>query len=305
MAAATMSAKIGYIGLGAMGAPMTKRLVAANPGRVWCYDADARISERVAIDSGAKAARDISELAANCDVVLSCVPDDVAVRQVYLSAAGVASGARPGAITVDCSTVSPAVSREIYDALKPAGVSHLDASMLGSVRQANEGAISFVVGGDHDAFERVKPILAAVGQMIRHVGASGAGNQMKLVHQTLVAGHAVAVAEALALCIASGTDIEAFHEIVTKGTGMAYSRFFENRVPRMRAGDFSPLFMLKFMAKDARLARAMAPELAGRLPLLDAVIATLEEGEAAGWGGDDFSATMKVLERRTGRSVRK
>lgn len=300
-----MSAKIGYIGLGAMGAPMTRRLAAANPGRVWCYDADPSVSQRVAIAANAKAARDLTKLAANCDILLSCVPDDAAVREIYLGAGGVASGVRPGTITVDCSTVSPDVSREVYDGLKRSGASHLDASMLGSVRQANEGTISFVVGGDDGAFERAKPILAAVGQMIRHVGASGAGNQMKLVHQTLVAGHAVAVAEALALCLASGTDIEAFYEIVTKGTGMAYSRFFENRVPRMRESEYSPLFMLKFMAKDARLARAMAPELAGRLPLLDAVIATLEEGEAAGWGGDDFSATMKVLERRTGRSVRK
>lgn len=300
-----MSAKIGYIGLGAMGAPMTRRLAAANPGRVWCYDADPSVSQRVAIAANAKAARDLTKLAANCDILLSCVPDDAAVREIYLGTGGVASGVRPGTITVDCSTVSPDVSREVYDGLKRSGASHLDASMLGSVRQANEGTISFVVGGDDGAFERAKPILAAVGQMIRHVGASGAGNQMKLVHQTLVAGHAVAVAEALALCLASGTDIETFYEIVTKGTGMAYSRFFENRVPRMRESEYSPLFMLKFMAKDARLARAMAPELAGRLPLLDAVIATLEEGEAAGWGGDDFSATMKVLERRTGRSVRK
>ncbi|HJS31748.1 MAG TPA: NAD(P)-dependent oxidoreductase [Alphaproteobacteria bacterium] len=300
-----MTARIAYIGLGAMGAPMTKRLAAANPDRVWCYDADPRVSQRVASESGAKAARDIAELAAHCDFIVSCVPDDAAVREVYLGAGGVASGARPGTITIDCSTVSPNVSREVYAGLKRGGASHLDASMLGSVRQANEGAISFVVGGDDDAFEKARPVLAAVGQMIRHVGASGAGNQMKLVHQVLVAGHAVAVAEALALCLASGTDIEAFYEIVTKGTGMAYSRFFENRVPRIRESDYSPLFMLKFMAKDARLARAMAPELAGRLPLLDAVIATIEEGEAAGWGGDDFSATMKVLERRTGRGARK
>lgn len=300
-----MNATIAYIGLGAMGAPMTKRLAAANPDRVWCYDADPWVSQRVATESGAKAARDIAELAAHCNFIVSCVPDDAAVREVYLGAGGVASGARRGAVTIDCSTVSPNVSREVYAGLKRRGMSHLDASMLGSVRQANEGTISFVVGGDDDAFEKARPVLAAVGQMIRHVGASGAGNQMKLVHQVLVAGHAVAVAEALALCLASGTDIETFYDVVTKGTGMAYSRFFEYRVPRMRGGDFSPQFMLKFMAKDARLARSMAPELTGRLPLLDAVIATLEEGEAAGWGGDDFSAAMKVLERRIGRGVRK
>ena len=101
------------------------------------------------------------------------------------------------------------------------------------------------------------------------------------------------------------TDIETFYDIVTQGTGFAYSRYFENRVPRMRDGDFSPLFMLQFMLKDARLARDMVEDAGSRYPALSAVVATLEEADAKGWGSDDFSAAMKVLEIRTGKSIRR
>ncbi len=300
-----MTASVGYIGLGAMGAPMTRRLVEAKAGPVYGFDADPGTTTAVAAKTGAIACTTLADVAAKVDVLFTCLPNNDVVRQVYLGPHGVATAVRPGTITIDCSTVGPDATLDVYSGLKAKGVSHLDASMLGSVNQANEGTISFVVGGDEDAFERAKPVLARTGQLIRYCGPSGSGNRMKLVHQTLVAGHAVAVAEALALCLETGVDIEMFYDIVTKGTGMAHSRYFENRVPRMRSGDFSPQFMLKFMAKDARLARDMAPELASKLPVLSAAIKTLEEGEAAGFGEEDFSAAMKVLDGRIGKSIKK
>jgi len=294
--------RIGFIGLGAMGAPMTANLATAFPGRVMGWDADPGVTARVCADRAATPADSAAALAGACDVVLSCVPDNAALRGLYLGDGGVASALRPGAVTIDCSTVGPDATRDVHAGVKAAGGSHLDASMLGSVKQANEGTISFVVGGDAAAFETAKPVLAACGGLIRHCGPSGAGNHMKLIHQTLVAGHAVAVAEAMALCLETGADIEAFHEIVTQGTGFAYSRYFENRVPRMRDGDFSPLFALRFMLKDARLARDMAPD-PSRYPALAAVIATLEEADAQGHGGEDFSAAMKALSARIGRDI--
>ncbi|MDD9922737.1 MAG: NAD-binding protein, partial [Boseongicola sp.] len=102
----------------------------------------------------------------------------------------------------------------------------------------------------------------------------------------------------LGLCLETGTDIDQFFDIVTGGTGFAYSRYFENRVPRMRDGEFGALFMLKFMLKDARLARGMSDKDAGTFPLLEAAISTLEEGDEGGYGDDDFSAAMKVIQDR-------
>jgi len=294
--------KIGFIGLGAMGAPMTRRLSKSYPRAVLGCDADSALTSRVCDAVGAKPLPSVAAIAEASDVLFSCLPNNDVLRTVYLGEGGVASAIRDGSITIDCSTVGPDATRDVYDGMKAKGASHLDASMLGSVKQATEGTISFVVGGDAEAFERAQPVLAACGQLVRHCGPSGAGNHMKLIHQTLVAGHAVAVAEAMGLCLETGADIEAFYDIVTQGTGFAYSRYFENRVPRMREGDFSALFMLKFMLKDARLARDMAPD-AARYPALAAVIATLEEADAAGWGDEDFSAAMRAVEARIGKKI--
>ncbi|MXY32607.1 MAG: NAD(P)-dependent oxidoreductase, partial [Boseongicola sp. SB0664_bin_43] len=253
--------------------------------------------------TGASACSTIADIAESSDVLFSCVPDNASCRQVYLGDDGVASVIRPGSITIDCSTVGPAVTREVNAALKSRGASHLDASMLGSVKQAIEGTISFVVGGEAEAFERAQPVLARCGRLIRHCGPSGAGNQMKLIHQTLVAGHAVAVAEAMGLCLETGTDVETFFDIVTQGTGFAHSRYFENRVPRMRDGEFSALFMLKFLLKDVRLARGMIRDAEANYPSLSAVVKTFEDSVDMGWADDDFSAVMKLVEARIGRAI--
>ena len=289
---------VGYIGLGAMGAPMTAQLTKAFPGEVLAYDPMPETLAKVAADTGAEAMGSVADLAARADIILSCVPNNDSVRTLYLGEDGVGSAVRPGSITIDCSTVGPDATREVSAGLAERGVHHLDASMLGSVKQANEGTISFVVGGTEEAFERAGPVLQACGEVIRYCGPSGSGNQMKLIHQTLVAGHAVAVAEALGLAEETGVDIDQFFDIVTQGTGFAYSRYFENRVPRMQSGEFSPLFMLRFMLKDARLAREMSAKDA--YPALDAAIRTLEEADEAGHGGDDFSAALKAVKARLG-----
>jgi len=293
-----MTKSIGFIGLGAMGAPMLKRLAEGMPAeQMFGFDLSPEVTASACADAGATQCASIAEIAGASDILFSCVPNNDVLREVYLGEGGVASAARSGTVTIDCSTVGPDATVAVYDRLKAKGVSHLDASMLGSVKQANEGTISFVVGGESEALETTRPALEKVGGLIRHCGPSGAGNQMKLLHQILVAGHAVAVAETMALCEEVGADANAFYDIVTQGTGFAYSRYFENRVPRMKEGDYSPLFMLKFMLKDARLARAMT-KTEGTLPALDAVIATLQAGDESGLGDEDFSAAMKIASAR-------
>ena len=294
-----MSQAVGYIGLGAMGAPMLRRLARYHQGAVFGFDANADLAARVCAEAGAQACDGIADIAGRADILFTCLPNNDVVRAVYLGPDGVGAAIKRGAITIDCSTVGPDATREVSAGLAARGASHLDASMLGSVTQATDGNISFVVGGEAEAFAAARPLLARLVGMIRHVGPSGAGNRMKLIHQTLVAGHAVAVAEALSLCLATGTDIDAFHDIVTQGTGFGYSRYFENREPRMREGDYSPLFMLK----DARLARDLVADAGAQLPALNAVIGTLEEAEAMDLGDADFSAAMKVLEARLGKSL--
>ncbi len=293
---------VGFVGLGAMGLPMTA-VLADNGVSMLVYDpADAARTAARSL-SGVEVAESHGEVAEKAGILFTCLPNDAITRDVYLGESGIAAVGRDGLITVDCSTVSPALTREIHEVEGERGIAHLDASMLGSVPQAETGTIGFVVGGSADTFGRVEPYLQILGKMVRHAGATGAGNRVKLIHQTLVAGHAVAVAEALSLCLATDTDMDTFYDIVCNGGGFAYSRYFEKRTPRMREGEFSPLFMLDLMTKDARLARDMARSADLDAPLLDQVVAIFEDAQEQGLGREDFSAVMRLYENRIGQRL--
>ena len=167
--------------------------------------------------------------------------------------------------------------------------------------QAESGEIGFVVGGPAEAFARAAPLLDILGRFRSYAGPSGAGNRIKLIHQTLVACNAVAVAEAVALCLKSDTDLETFYDVVCNGGGFAYSRYFEKRIPRMRDGNFDPLFALDFMKKDAGLAKDLADAVGLEAPLLQGVLERFEQASAAGWGAEDFSAVAHLYEEAIGR----
>lgn len=291
---------LAFVGLGAMGLPMTRQL-AATGHRVTVYDlSDAAQAEADAID-GVLLAENGAAAAAAGRVLFTCLPNDAILREAYLGAGGLGQAVPEGAITIDCSTVSPAVTTQVHDSLAGRGVRHLDAAMLGSVPQAETGEIGFVVGGARSAFDDAGPLLDILGRFRSYAGPSGSGNRIKLIHQTLVATNAVAVAEAVALCLNSGTDLDCFYDVVCNGGGMAHSRYFEKRIPRMREGEFSPLFALDLMRKDVGLAQALAHASETPAPLLDRVVERMAAASEAGHGGEDFSAVARLYEQAIGR----
>jgi 3-hydroxyisobutyrate dehydrogenase len=295
-----MQSKVGFVGLGTMGFPMTKGL--AEQGiSVLAYDASWATCERAEAIAGVRVAHSLSEVAAGSRIVFTCLPNDRIVREVYLGENGMAQALTSGAITVDCSTVSPTVTRQVHAALAEAGVRHVDAAMLGSQPQAETGEIGFVVGGDQQAFEEIAPLLDILGRFRKYAGPTGSGHQIKLVHQMLVAVNAVAVAEAVALCLATDTDLDSFYEVVCGGGGFAYSRYFEKRVPRMREGEFSPLFSLALMTKDIMLSQGLARNAEVQTPLLDHVVKAFMQAGQEDWGTEDFSAVAHLYERAIGR----
>jgi 3-hydroxyisobutyrate dehydrogenase-like beta-hydroxyacid dehydrogenase len=291
---------IGFVGLGAMGRPMAA-LLGQNGHSVHGFDASPAVRERMTGLQGVTLTETLAAAAAKAEVLFTCLPNNAVVREAYLGRQGLAGALQPGSISVDCSTVGPSVTEEIAAALKPRRVHHLDASMLGSVPQAETGEIGFVVGGDPGAYECIGPLLDILGRFRVHAGPPGAANRIKLIHQTLVAINAAAVAEAVGLCLATGTDLDCFYGVVKDGGGMAQSRYFERRVPRMRAGDFSPLFMLDFMAKDAGLARDLARDAGFPTPILDRTLEIFCACQAEGWGAEDFSAVAHHYEALLGR----
>lgn len=287
----------GFIGIGAMGFPMTTML-ARNAVCMTVWDADPSQSEKAADLKGVSVAGSVAEVVAAADVTFTCLPNDRIVESVYLSRGGIVDSLTAGKITVDCSTVSSRVTQRVAEAASKHGAYHMDASMLGSVPQAESGEIGFVVGGEREALEKIQPLLDILGRFTKYAGPAGAANRIKMIHQTLVAANAIAVAEAIALCEASDTDLDCFYDVVCNGGGFAYSRYFEKRVPRMREGDFSPLFMLDLMTKDSKLALDLAKDVGMAAPLLDQVISRFEEGQAQGLGAEDFSAVARLYPAR-------
>lgn len=295
-------ADIGFIGLGRMGGPMATNLAKAGHA-VHAFDVDGAALDR-ATAAGATRGRSPREVAGRVSALFTALPDDDIVSATYLGADGVLAGARRGLVMCDCSTVSPGLSQRIAQAAAGRGVTHLDTPMLGSSPQAQSGDIFFMVGGDRARLADVQPYLDVMGRLTMWVGPSGTGNRVKLLHNALGAVTAVAVAESLALCVAQGVDPRTYYEVVKNGGGMAYSTYFDRRVPRIVDGDYSPTFTVELMHKDIALAAAMAGnDLLKHLPILREALAAYAEGKAR-WPGEDFSGVTHVVERRVGRAIR-
>jgi 3-hydroxyisobutyrate dehydrogenase-like beta-hydroxyacid dehydrogenase len=294
--------EIGFIGLGRMGFPMARNLGAAGH-RVHVFDVDEAAVARAAALPGLAAASSPDELAKAVDVLFSALPNDDAVTDAYLGPRGVVKGGRAGLVTCDCSTVSPEVSQRIAAAAGHKGITHLDTPMLGSSPQAESGEVFFMVGGDRESLDRVQPLLDVIGRLTMHVGPSGMGNRIKLLHNALGAVNAVAVAESLVLCASLGVDPGTYIDVVKKGGGMAFSTYFDRRAQRVVDGDYSPTFTLDLMQKDVALAAKMAGPLADKLPILRETLAAYTEGKSGGWGAEDFSAVTHVVEERAGKRI--
>jgi 3-hydroxyisobutyrate dehydrogenase-like beta-hydroxyacid dehydrogenase len=294
--------RIGFIGLGTMGLPMATNL-AKGGVPLAVHDASPAAVAAAARLPGAIAPGSAAAVAAKATVIFTCLPNDAIVREVYLGAGGIASAARAGLVTCDCSTVSPEATLAVHAALEDRGVDHMDTPMLGSQPQAVEGQIFFIVGGAPARVPTIAPYLEIMGKMHMYAGGPGMGNRVKLIHNGLVAVTAVAVAEALAVCVQSGVDPGTFYDVVRNGGGMAYGTYFDRRAKRIFDGEFSPTFMLELMRKDATLALALARTVRVPTPILEETTRTYDEALDSGWGREDFSAVTHVVEKRIGRRL--
>jgi len=294
--------RVGFVGLGTMGGPMATNLAKAGVA-LSVYDASPAATAAVGKLLGVDVVGSSAEVASSATVVFTCLPNDAIVREVYLGGAGISSGARSGLVTCDCSTVSAETTIELNRALAAQSITHLDTPMLGSQPQAVSGEIFFIVGGDASKLPAITPYLSIMGKLHMHVGPSGAGNRVKLLHNGLAAVVSVAVAEALAVCVQTGVDPYVFYDVIMNGGGMAYGRYFDRRVKRMLDGDFSPTFMVELMRKDAGLALDQARAANVPTPMLEETKRTYDAAVDGGWGREDFSGVTHVIEQRIGRKI--
>lgn len=288
--------EVGFIGLGLMGRPMALNLLkAGHRVRVWARRAASRAP---LVAAGAMECASAAEVAAGAQVVVSCVADAPDVAQVALGPEGVAEGAGPGLIFVDMSTIAPAAAQDIAARLAEKGIPMLDAPVSGGEVGAIAGTLTIMVGGSQAAFDRVLPVLQAMGKTVTRVGEAGAGQVAKACNQILTGVGVAAVAEALNFARQSGVDPAKVREALLGG--FAYSRILENHGQRMLDRNFKPGFKAWMHQKDMRIVLEEAHRLGLALPSSAATAQMFNAMVGSGLGEEDSIAMLKLLERMSG-----
>jgi 3-hydroxyisobutyrate dehydrogenase-like beta-hydroxyacid dehydrogenase len=295
-----MPERIGFIGLGIMGSRMAANVARAGfELAVWNRTSATAVTW--AAEHRASVAASPADLARSSDLVVTMVVDGPQVEEVLLGPCGVAAGARPGLLCVDCSTIGPAATRRIGARLADEGLSLVDAPVTGSSPRAQDGTLTIMAGGTAEDFGRAEPTLRAMGRLVLHVGELGDGQTIKLINNAVAAANAATLAEALVLAAAAGVDLDALCAVMDAGSGGSVA--LSAKQAAMRAHDYTPLFKLEHMLKDVRLCLEEAA--AAGVPFAAATRAAdlLAAGREVGYANDDYAAILEVVERAAGRRL--
>jgi 3-hydroxyisobutyrate dehydrogenase len=293
-------ATIGIIGLGTMGAPMAANLVKAGH-RVSGFDVVAGRAEALAAKGG-RAATTAAEAAAAGEIVITMLPAGPDVRAVYLGDGGVLAHARRGALLVDCSTIDVETARAVAAAAADARFDMLDAPVSGGVIGAETASLTFMVGGAAEAFDRGRPVLAAMGRTIVHAGPAGNGQAAKICNNMILGVSMIAVCEAFSLAERLGLAAQTLFEISAKSSGQCWALTsycpVPGPVPASPANrDYAPGFTAAMMLKDLRLAQQAAGASAAPTPLGAAAANLYQLFVDEGAGGLDFSAIYRFIRK--------
>lgn len=284
--------RIGYIGLGTMGAPMAMNILRAGfPLTVYNRTAS-KASELLA--AGAQWAETPAEVASRTEIVFTNLSDTPDVMQVLFGTNGVMDGAHAGMILIDNSTIKPSASREIYQRFREVGVSALDAPVSGGDIGAKNGTLAIMIGGEAEALEKAMPALEAIGKKITHVGDAGAGQVAKAANQIMVAAQMVAEAELMLFAQKSGADVARVIDAIRGGAAQCWT--LDVKPQRLLAGNRTPGFKCSLQAKDLNIVIDTARDYQAVLPGT-ALFSQLFNGMVAlGEGDQDNSAVIRMLE---------
>ncbi len=287
--------KTGFIGLGNMGSRIARRLL-DHGYQLSVYDTDLAKAEAIAAQGGV-VAKNIPELARAADVLLSCLPNDEAVRSVYTGPAGVFAGARSGTVVLEMSTISPEHSRELHTLGAGGGIGVLDVAISGSTPAAEEGILTLLVGGNREIFGAAEPIFQAIARRYFLLGGPGSGTAMKLVVNTLLGVGMQAIAEAVVLGEKAGLDRDRLLEVLSQTAVIAPAHV--GKLARAAANDYSPQFPLRLMNKDFQLILKAAAREHLPMPVTEAAF-RVNSDELAHNDEEDFSAVLRRMEEVAG-----
>jgi len=295
-------AQLGFLGLGIMGYPMAEHLVKdGNEVALWSHTGSK--AKELARGGKATACSTPKEVAERADFIFYCVGDSAMARQITLGADGMIEGVRHGAVIADCSTISPAASKEIGAAFAKKGVHFLDAPCTGSRPGAEGGTLTFMIGGEKSAYQSAKPYFDLMGKTFYYCGAAGQGLQAKLTQNLILANIMEAFSEGMVLATKGGIAPELMLDILNNSA--AKSGLIAYKAPFIFARDFRTNFSLKWMAKDVGLALESGKSMEVPLPITAVTEQMMRAAVASGYGDEDFCSTIRVLEEWTGVTVQK
>lgn len=285
-------AKVAFLGLGVMGYPMAGHLKKAGH-EVTVYNRTAAKSEKWTAEFGGSMAHTPAKAAKGCTFVFSCVGNDNDLRSVCLGDEGAFAGMERGAIFVDHTTVSAAVTQELFDVAKGQGISFVDAPISGGQAGAENGVLSVMCGGENAAFDAAEPIIDAYSKICRRLGESGAGQKTKMCNQIAIAGLVQGLSEALHFAQKAGLDGEAVVEVISQGAAGSWQ--MSNRYQTMLADHFDHGFAVDWMRKDLGIVLQAAEDNGASLPVTALVDQFYKDVQKLGGGRWDTSSLIKRL----------
>ncbi|MEF2967053.1 NAD(P)-dependent oxidoreductase [Paenibacillus sp. M1] len=291
--------KIGFIGLGTMGAPMAANLLKQGY-EVTVYNRTASKCEPLAA-LGAAVAATPREAASGADAVITMVSDDASIAAVYEGPDGLLAGLGAGAVVIDSSTVSPALVKRVAALVRERGGDFLDAPVTGSSPAAIDGTLVFMVGGDAGTLAKAQGIFDCLGKKVLHMGENGSGAVAKLAHNTIVGINNLALAEGFAIAAKSGLPADRFLELVQLGS--AGSKAAELKGRKIIEHDFTNQFSLALMLKDLKLASSLTDGASIPSPMLNLAKSLFQAGQTEGFGDEDLSSVVKIYEAWIGQKI--
>ncbi|MBU4120438.1 MAG: 2-hydroxy-3-oxopropionate reductase [Proteobacteria bacterium] len=296
-----MMQKIGFIGLGIMGKPMSRNLLKAGYPLL-VYDIVPEAVDEI-VRAGAEKGASPKDVAAKTDVIITMLPNSPHVKEVVLGKNGIIEAARPGSILIDMSSIAPLVSREIAAKLAEKKIRMLDAPVSGGEPKAIDGTLSIMVGGSKADFDEYLPLLKVMGASVVLCGEIGAGNVTKLANQIVVAANIAAVSEALVLATKAGVNPDLVHQAIRGG--LAGSTVMDAKAPMMMDRNFKPGFRINLHIKDLNNVLETARGIDVPTPLTDQVMAMMQSLKDEGMGDADHSALVRYYEKIAGIELRR
>ena len=285
--------KIGLIGLGIMGKPMSKNLLKAGYDLTVMDRNQSAVAEVVA--AGAKSAPTAKAIAEQVDIIITMLPNSPHVKEVVLGENGILEGAKAGTVFIDMSSIAPLVSRELSAKLAEKGVEMLDAPVSGGEPKAIDGTMSVMVGGSQEVFDKCYPVMKAMAGSVVRAGDVGAGNITKLANQVVVALNIAAVSEALVLASKAGVEPELVYQAIRGG--LAGSTVLDAKAPLMMDRKFDPGFRINLHIKDLNNALETAHEIGAPLPLTASVMEMMQALKVDDMGDADHGSLVRYYEK--------